>query len=477
MNQTPRPLSHYLHVLKRQGWLVLFVTALAILAAYASISTQSSVYRASMKIVVGQAGGQFQPILGSQPLTLTMTNLFESEIVARDVITNLGLPVTTEELLKNTHVKVRPDSSVLNVTYDASSRSAAVRVLNEFAKVYTKLVDERLRGGGNKQRGGPFALIVARIFDPPHALPERVSPKPKKTLTFATALGLAMGLILAAARESLDDRIRTRKDAEEVLGAPVIGTLPKSDRRLPTLGGSPNSRNAAMRQDAQMLAASVQFSAAGVTGPVILITSALAEEGKSTVAANLSVALALAGNDVVCVDADLRRPKLHEYLGLPDGGEGLAQVLGTDVDAERALQQVPISSNGRERAHTEMSISLKDGAPDKEPDAIGRLRVLTAGRTQAGAAPPMTRDSASALFERLSATAAYVIIDAPPLLQMGDAFLLALSANSVLIVSRRGRSTKQRAEAVRATLEGLGVRRTAVVLTDVASSDGSYGYG
>jgi len=400
-----------------------------------------------------------------------MTNLFESEVVARNVIRDLGLSMTTEQLLKNTHVRVRPDSAVLNVTYDAPSKAEAVRVLSTFADVYTRQIDA-LRHG---QKSGPFSLIEAHMWDPPSAQPNRVKPTPKKTIAFAAALGLVMGLILAAIRESLDDRIRTRKEAEELLGAPVIGALPKGSlrRKPPAFAGEPSWRDAHLVHGAQMLAASVQWSAGGVNGPVILITSAVANEGKSTVAANLSVALALAGNEVVCVDADLRRPKLHEYLGLPADTAGLAQVIGADMDAEDALLQVPISANGQEPlAQGGKTLSLNGGSLD-ESDAPGRLRALTAGRDRTSVAP-MGQETASELCKRLAMSATYVIVDAPPLLQISDAFPLAMNANSVLIVSREGRSRKQSAEAVRATLEGLGAKHTAVVMTDVAETDGYY---
>jgi Mrp family chromosome partitioning ATPase len=476
MNEDQRPLSHYLQAVKRQGWLVMLVLGLSILASYAVVASQKSVYRASTKIVVGQGGGQFQPILGSQGLTLTMTNLFESEVVARQVIQNLGLQATTDDLLKQTHVTVRPDSSVLNISYDASSRQQAVRILSTYAAVYTKLVDNLRR----EKRNGPFALVDARVWDPPHALSDRVSPKPKKTIGFAAVLGLAVGLILAAVRESLDDRIRTQKEAEELFGAPVIAALPKGIRRRPppAIRTSGKASDALLQEKTRMLAASIEWSRDGVSGPTILVTSGLPDEGKTTVTANLGIALALSGHEVVCVDADLRRPKLHEYLGLSADGEGLSQVLGAQADPERVLRSVPITVDGRGPS------SNADDAP-KNADALannnpsqsaGRLRVLTAGTAALGRRPQLTQETTSALLERLAAEASYVLVDAPPLLQMADAFPLALSADTVLIVSRRGRSTKESAAAVRATLEGLGIRRTAVVLTDVASSDGVYGH-
>jgi tyrosine-protein kinase len=479
MNEDQRPLSYYLQAVKRQGWLVMLVLALSVLVSYAVVASQKSVYRASTKIVVGQGGGQFQSILGNQGLTLTMTNLFESEVVARQVIQTLGLQATTDDLLKQTHVTVRPDSSVLNISYDASSRRQAVRILSTYAAVYTKLVDDLRRGTG-KNRNGPFATVDANVWDPPHALQDRVSPKPKKTIGFAAVLGLALGLILAVVRESLDDRIRTQKEAEELFGAPVIAVLPKGIRRRPppAIRTSGKAGDALLEEKTRMLAASIEWSGDGVSGPTILVTSGLPDEGKTTVTANLGIALALAGHEVVCVDADLRRPKLHEYLGLSADGEGLLQVLGAQADPERVLRSVSITVDGRDPS------SNADDAP-KTGDALadnnsspsaGRLRVLTAGGAALGRRPQLTQEATSSLLERLAAEASYVLVDAPPLLQMADALPLALSADTVLIVSRRGRSTKESAAAVRATLEGLGIRRTALVLTDVASSDGVYGH-
>jgi Mrp family chromosome partitioning ATPase len=78
-------------------------------------------------------------------------------------------------------------------------------------------------------------------------------------------------------------------------------------------------------------------------------------------------------------------------------------------------------------------------------------------------------------MQELARDATYVLLDTPPLLALADAFPFALSADTVLVVARQGRTTKQNAQSVRATLEGLGAKRVAIVLTDVAGGDG-YGY-
>src|SRR5207247_7572751 len=115
-----------------------------------------------------------------------------------------------KQLLGRVHVSTSPDSSVLDVSYETSDRPEAVRVLAEMGAVFTGLVRQKL--GEPRTRG---AEITATVFDPAHLEPGRVSPRPARTLGIAGALGLAIALVLALVRESLDNRIRGRRDAEK----------------------------------------------------------------------------------------------------------------------------------------------------------------------------------------------------------------------------------------------------------------------
>src|SRR6266508_4043514 len=312
LTDSETPLRHYLRLLRRQAWLVIFLPALTLGVTAVVVFTQHSVYRATMKIVVAQAGGQSQPDFGSQQLSQTMKTLLESDVVAKEVIDNVGLETTPPKLLKKVHVSFRPDSSVLDVSYDSTSKPQALAVLDEYRKVFIRLVDENL---GVRSRGsvlgGRVTLpgVVVNVFDPPHLQPDAISPKPAKTLGFAGALGLALGLMLAFARESLDDRVRGWREAEEWFGAPVVGTLPKRTRGTRPAGVAGRGRESESLLEAlNLLRANLEFSPTGVAGPTILVTSALSGEGKTTVAANLGSVLAMGGHTVICVEADLRRP-------------------------------------------------------------------------------------------------------------------------------------------------------------------------
>ena len=456
-------------------WLLILVPIYTVGFAYFVVSRQDPVYRATMKVVVAQAGGTSQADIGSQKLSQTMTNLLESDVVASEVIDKQNLNTTPEKLLKDMHVSFKPDSSVLDVAFDSTDKPAALATLGEISTVFQQLIDQKLgvRLGRNALRErAALPVIVATVFDPPHLQPEKISPKPARTLGFAAVLGLAAGLLLAFARESLDSRIRYRSQAEKLFGAPVLGSLPKGSigKPPPDVGGDVNrGLSDAMR----VLSANLRFSKEGSLGSTVLVTSAQKSEGKTTVAANLAAELAGSGNSVIVVDTDMRRPRLHVYLGLAPNGHGLAEVLSDGVPLEKALENVELvvpSRNGSGRFRRE-----SNGGPAPRAGS-GSLRALQVGNAPHNPARLLTPDATSRLLEELRSKADYVIVDAPPLLGLADAYPLALQTDNVLVVARLARTRKDTAEAARETLEGLGVRSIAVVLTD-APVRGAYTYG
>jgi capsular exopolysaccharide synthesis family protein len=451
-------LRHYRGVLRRQGWLIVLVTALALGAAAAVTFTEKPVYRASMKVVVGQGGGVFQPQFGGsvQPFARTMVNLFESNIVAQRTIDRLHLGMAPKQLLSSLNVSTTPDSSVLAVSYDSSNQARAVRILREMGAVFTALVKQKL---GESRASG--LAITASVFDPPYLEPGRVSPRPRRNLAFAGALGLAIGLVLAFLRDSLDNRIRSRRDAERWFGAPVLGALPKGMSGVIPAAADGRSKDGVALEALSMLRANLQFLEGGMRGPSIVVTSALPDEGKTTLVANLGVALTMAGNRVICVEADLRRPKLRQYLTIAPAEHGVIDVVEKRIELDRALIDVPVaaSSNGGVGS------------------AGGSMKVLLAGRAQSNPADVLTAERVEQLVDQLRARADYVIFDAPPILLVGDALPLVHASDNVIVVAREGRTTREMADAVRVTLERLGVERIGVVLTDWQASGGyTYGY-
>jgi receptor protein-tyrosine kinase len=487
--ETQSSLPHYLHLLRRQLWLILLVVALAIGAAIGVTAIQQPMYSASTSMLVTAGSSPIDPRIAGdvQTFTQTMTEILEGYDVAKATIQKLDLNISTGELRNRLDVSSRPESAIIRVGYKAPDPSEAIQTVKTIRDVFLQKIDQ-LNSAGSKQsstlESSPL-VITALPLDAPHG-GVKVSPRPARNLGAAGALGLVLGLILAFAREAVDDRIRSRRDAERWFGARVIGFLPRGLRGRPPFGlpGQPAPSRAEFVESLQLLRANLEFSEAGINGPTTVVTSALPEEGKSTVVANLGVALALAGHDVICVEADMRRPRLQHYLGLRSTG-GLVDFLENRAELGDLLQTVTLygAANGaRPRTRMGRSRMTETGLRVDAPEEVigehrGRLRVLLAGAAPPNPADLFSGERVSRLIEELSTSAEFVLFDTPPLLLVGDAFPLVRVSDTVLVVAREGKTKRGSAEAVKATLEGLGVPKVSVVLTDSRGGGGGYGYG
>jgi Mrp family chromosome partitioning ATPase/capsular polysaccharide biosynthesis protein len=473
MQPNDPPLQQYLNILKRQIAIVIMVPLIAITAANALVEAKDPVYRAAMALVAGEpSGGQRPPNLATTSVTRTFTTLLEGDYVSRNVIRKLKLDMTGKEFSKKLKVEVLPDTSVLQVTYDSTDAKQALAVVTEISRLFERRLGQSLgvsTGGTALPPTGSFELIV-REFDPPHLQRDVVAPSRATTLVLAGIAGLVLGLMLAVARDSLDFRIRGGKNAEEWFGAPVVGALPER-RGGPLLTAATGKRGSRLdephAQSLELLRARLQFSQMGIGGPTILVTSARQKDGKSSVTASLGVALARADTRVICVEADVRRPTLLPYLGVerPDG-PGLVELLQGSARLEDALVEV----DGLAAVPAGDTPDTNGWSPHGVVDPTSRLQVLPAGDTSGSFSGLFTASALSALIARLQEQADYVVFDSPPLM-VADSFALARHSDSVLVVARRGRTTREQAEWARETLEGLWVQRVSVVLTNAARDE------
>jgi capsular polysaccharide biosynthesis protein/Mrp family chromosome partitioning ATPase len=458
-------LRQYLQVLKRQAWLVVLVPVVTLAAIVANLERQEPIYRATSKIVVGESRGALPSQLVDQSTMRTMSNIMEGNTVSRRVLDELGLDQSVEKFQKKLKVQVLPDVSGMDVSYDSTDKLLALTIVRSLNAHFTEVVDETLgvKKPGEGPRTGSFGLIITEV-DKPHLLPEAVAPKYGTNIIFGAIAGLALGLLLAVAREALDSRIRARKDAEEWFGAPVVGSLPREMSRRPPPGvGAAAGRRGRMEDrraaSLELLRARLQFTQTSISGPTILVAGAGPFVEKSTVAANVAAALARSGKRVVCVDADVRRPNLYRSFDLPKEAPGLVDVLEDDLPLEEALVDVEL---------------LQPGSNGSEPSHRGRLEVLLAGRAPSPLDDALTPETVANLTDRLHERADFVVFDSPPL-PVADSYPLALNSDNVLVVARYGRTTKDQAEFARTTLEEIGVRKVGVVLTDAAASPDGYG--
>jgi capsular exopolysaccharide synthesis family protein len=262
------------------------------------------------------------------------------------------------------------------------------------------------------------------------------------------AAGLLVGVVLALLAERLDTRVHTAAALEAALGVPVLAAIPRFDARrapLPLLGrrwSAPAEAFRKLRANVSFLSLSTGWSA--TRGAVCyVITSPVADEGKSTVAANLALAAAQAGQRVVLLDADLRRPAVHRLFGLPPR-VGATTVLVGRTTAGAALQQ-----------------------PSDAP-----LSVLTSGQLPPNPAELVGSLAMEALVRELRQDADLLLIDCPPVLPVADPMLVARLADGVLLVARAASTTTERLQAARAAVQRAGVPLLGAVLNAVHPRDG-----
>jgi capsular exopolysaccharide synthesis family protein len=244
--------------------------------------------------------------------------------------------------------------------------------------------------------------------------PSPVRPNRPLIVGLAALVGLFLGACLALLQEFLDDRVNTTEDARRLLSVPALGYIPnieREDQRVLTAQSSGGS----VLESYRVLRSNVRFASVDEPVQSILVTSTMPGEGKSVTAVNLAVAMALDGKRVVLVDADLRRPTIHEKFGIRSGA-GLTNVLVGTMSLEEALQAT----------------------------ALENLHVLTSGPIPPNPAELLNSRAMEQIQEALKERADYVIFDSPPCLSVADAQVLAATVDGLIYVIQLG-STKKSA--------------------------------
>ncbi len=262
-------------------------------------------------------------------------------------------------------------------------------------------------------------LSGVRIIAPARVTSETrpVRPRPAVEMVLGLTLGLLAGLLLALGMEHLDDTYPDLDAMEQDLQVSVLGVVPavrRSDQRLTCFPGA----SSALVEATRSLLRNLRFSAQDQPLVSLLMTSSAPGEGKSTMALNLAVAAAEAGQRVVLVDADLRKPSIHRLAGLL-GERGLVNVLAGQATLEECLATFAVDSSD------------------------GSLELLPAGPPPPN--PPALFESSAMnrVLDQLRARADLVIIDAPPVGHFTDAQVLAAKVGAVMLVVDATRTRRE----------------------------------
>jgi Mrp family chromosome partitioning ATPase len=288
-----------------------------------------------------------------------------------------------------------------------------------------------------------------------------------RTLAFAGIIGLALGIAFARLRDTLDERIHKREEMEELFGAPVIAALPRSMLGRPLVDPK---RGVDVTRLHAIDPLRLQLAGAKSRDRLITITSGGSGDGKSAVAADIGLALAVGGEHVICVDVSPNERRSLSYyfdVGLHDGAP---RPLAGPHDIEDALYEVRVDAAAAGAGVDPVSAHLEDRSRDSVqelPTSLahserGRLQLLSLGEGVFSGDDGLPAWSIADLVTELKSRGRIVVVDAPSL-PSAAAFALLSVSDRALVVAHESRTTKEQATSVRKALEALQVPSYGVV--------------
>ena len=307
---------------------------------------------------------------------------------------------------------------------DPSAQRAAM-VANTLAEKSANLVADLERPRDPKLS----TVVTLRVLAPADVPTTPASPNLKVDVLVGAVIGTFLGLSVALIRRSLDRSVRTREALEELTGLPLLGTVPydKPSRRTPSL--IPARPRGQVAEAVRQLRVNLRSAGIGSSCTSLLVTSAVAGEGKTSLVCNLAAAFGLEGDRVLLIDADLRRPSVGNYLGInPTSG------LSTVLLGERQPHDAVESWRG------------------------GLFDVLTSGPIPENPSELLGSKTTSVMLTELESRYDVVLIDSPALLPVADGSVLARACDAALLVVRHGHTPASEVTDALAALRAVSAR-------------------
>lgn len=511
-------LSRYIAVARRRKLLVALCIVLPLLAAVVYSLSKDELYQGDAQVVINRQN-LANTLTGTQDpasfandfirIVQTQADVARSPAVAMRVVREVPeAHLTYKEFLARSSVDPALDADIISFHVSDGSVALATKLTTAYANAFVdyrrhldtsavkharlqlerriatlsgvpginrKLIsqlnakDEQLRTIEALETAN--ATVVARADGA-----EKIAPKPVKYLIVALFGGVILAIAAAWAFEALDTRVRSASEVEERLGVPLLAHLGPPPTDLP-----PDGRLVALAKPRGTAAEAVRILRTNLAFAIldrdirtIMVTSAMDQEGKSTTIANLAVTMARAGSRVALIDLDLRRPMVDTLFGLPPG-PGLTDVILHRAELDDALQEIELPAGKSQVGGSPTSgKSARHISANGQPE--GKLEVLRAGVLPPDPGEFIILPSVAEILHRLRDRADYVLVDAPPVLQVGDAMSLSPVVDGIFLIVRLPNVRHRMLEALRRTLAGCPAAILGFVLAGKVAID-SYGYG
>jgi capsular exopolysaccharide synthesis family protein len=457
-------LRSYLPILRAHWIAMALLVLVGGLMAFGWAALQPKVFTADASgfVTAGSNADTGNALVGdnlAQSKVKSYIDVGSSRAVAQFAIDDLGLSdVQPEELVGRIDVTNPADTVLLKVSATGPTPTDA----RDLAEAWLRGIAQQIQVLENPAQDPAAGTGVVQLVPLDSAvLPSSpTSPNTRLAIVVGLIVGLVLAVAYAAIRHTFDRRIRSVEAVERETGLAVIGSIPvdkrfTDDDRLVSMEGATDYSNqadddVAVAEALREVRTNLQFMDVDHPPRVIVVTSPLPGDGKSTTIANLAIALAAGGQRVVLVDADLRRPTVSRTFNLVDGA-GLTDVLAARSSISDVLQPWGTS---------------------------GRLAILAAGKTPPNPSELLGSERMHALLAELSEHA-IVLIDAPPLIPVTDAAILTHNTDGALIVASMGKTSFEGLNKALQNLSRANGRALGIILNRVPrrGAGSMYGYG
>ena len=402
-------LRTYLHAFRKHWMQIAFCTLLGVIGGAVAYLLTPTVYSSSVTFYASTpvteesnplSAGQF-----AQARVNSYVSLLESQSLAERIVREQHLNLSPADLTEKIEAKAQLNTVLVTAEVRDSSPDRSLLIARGIASTFGNMVDQ-LDNEGRKTK-----IVVINVVSGPALTPYPVWPSIHIYGGLGIVMGAVLGALIAVIREILDMTVRTNETATKLVEAPVIGTIdydPAAKKSPLLLREAANSlRGESFRQ----LRTNIQFMDAAESASALMVTSSVADEGKSTAAINLALSFVEFGESVLLVDADLRRPRLAGYLGI-EGEIGLTNVLVGQIEFADAIQEW-----GSDGLHVLPSGSV----PPNPSELLGGKRMAQ-------------------LMRDFRLKYQKIIIDTPPLVPVTDAAVCSALVDGVVFVIRWGRT-------------------------------------
>jgi len=441
-------LTRYLRVLRQRLWMIVVCPLLAAITAGIVSFLVPPIYEVKVDLAVRSA----QVLPSTDPNAPSLTNAsilatyalwIKEPSVLNQVIADLGLKITPDDLAKE--IQVTPDTvaTVLHIsvqdTNPTLAKDIATALVTDFKATVNQVQQTETQAPDNL-----VPLSTATVPNKP------VSPNKALNVAIAFAAGLLLAVGVAFLLDYLDQSIKSDDDLVQRLGLIPIGHIAYDPgtkvKRGELLALDLHSTSA---EAFKALRTGILFSTIDQALKAIVITSAELGEGKSRTAANLAIAMAQAGHRTLLIDADFRRPSQHRLFGKVRN-IGLSNLILEDATEHEAITQVEDVPN--------LWLLPSGSIPPNPSELLGSARMM---------------ELMSNLWQHFS----YVILDTPPVNAVTDASILAAAANATILIIEQGRTSWPALTHAKLQLDRVKANVIGVVVNKVHPTSGSYYYG